>query len=138
MTEEKYRQELKSSLDREKSRIISRLNAFLNKVPSEAVRINIIISPSQDGEGDFSIYGGLNGPNLYSLNKKVQDWTSILNIRNTPVGFQPSFPMVDPFNSSFYVNDVIEEVCIKWFQDHWEEIDEECVKVAISIYSDHI
>lgn len=65
------------ALNREKHSILSIINSFLQKIPLEAVRVNINISPSQDGEGDFCIHGGLNGPNLYVLNKTVHDWTNI-------------------------------------------------------------
>ena len=114
------------------------INSFLQKIPPEAVRVNIIISPSQDGEGDFCIHGGLNGPNLYVLNKKVQDWTNILDIKHGTNGFEPDFPMVDPFSVEFYTNDIIEKTCINWINSQWQEIDDSKVDVGISMYSDHI
>ena len=138
MTEEDYKKKLIEALDREKISIISNLNSFLQKIPPEAVRVNIIISPSQDGEGDFCIHGGLNGPGLYILNKKVEDWTNILDIKHGTNGFEPDFPMVDPFSVDFYVNDIVEKVFAKWLDDHWSEIDDSKVSVGISIYSDHI
>ena len=138
MTEENYRKELIDSLNREKNSIISNINAFLQKIPTEAVRVNIIISPRQDGEGQFDIHGGLNGPDLYVLNKKVEDWTSILDITHRINGFEPNFPMVDPFSIEYYVNDIIDEVCSKWINDNWNEIDDSKVNVGISIYSDHV
>lgn len=138
MTEEEYKNKLIEALDREKNSILSNINSFLQKIPAEAVRINIIISPSQDGEGDFCIHGGLNGPNLYSLNKKIEDWTSILEIKHSTKGLEPNFPMVDPFSTDYYVNDIIEKVCIKWIDDRWDEIDDSKVNVAISMYSNHI
>lgn len=138
MSEEEYRKELINSLNREKKRIISNINSFLQKIPEEAIRVNIIISPSQDGEGDFYIHGGLNGPNLYLLNKKVENWTNIIDIKHGVNGFEPEVPMIDPFSSDFYANDIIEEVCTKWINDQWNDIDSSKVKVGISIYSDHI
>lgn len=138
MTEEDYKKKLIEALDREKVSIILNLNSFLQKIPSEAVRVNIIISPSQDGEGDFCIHGGLNGPDLYVLNKEAEDWTNILDIKHGTNGFEPDFPMVDPFSVDFYVNDIIEKVFAKWLDDHWSEIDDSKVSVGISIYSDHI
>lgn len=138
MTEEEYKLELIKALDREKEPILSNINSFLQKIPPEAVRVNIIISPSQDGEGDFCIHGGLNGPNLYVLNNTVQDWTNILEIKHGINGFEPDFPMVDPFSEEFYTNNVIEKTCIEWINSHWEEIDDSKVEIGISIYSDHI
>lgn len=138
MTEEEYKNKLLESLDREKASILSNINSFLQKIPSEAVRVNIIISSSQDGEGDFCIHGGLNGPDLYVLNKKVENWTNILDIKHGINGFEPDFPMVDPFSIDFYVNDVVEKVFVKWFDDNYIEIDDSKVNVGISIYSDHI
>lgn len=138
MTEDEYTKKLLESFDREKNSILSNINSFLQKIPEKAVRVNIIISSSQDGEGDFCIHGGLNGPDLYVLNKKVEDWTNILDIKHGVNGFEPDFPMVDPFSIDFYVNDVIEKVFIKWFDDNWDKIDDSQVNVAISIYSDHI
>ena len=138
MTEDEYTKKLLESFDREKNSILSNINSFLQKIPEKAVRVNIIISSSQDGEGDFCIHRGLNGPDLYVLNKKVEDWTNILDIKHGVNGFEPDFPMVDPFSIDFYVNDVIEKVFIKWFDDNWDKIDDSQVNVAISIYSDHI
>lgn len=138
MNEEEYKNKLIKALDREKISILSNLNSFLQKIPSEAVRVNIIISPSQDGEGDFCIHGGLNGPDLYVLNKKVEEWTNILDIKHGIHGFEPNFPMVDPFSVDFYANDIIEKVCTKWIHDHWSEIDDSKDKVAIAVYGDSI
>lgn len=138
MTEEDYKNELREALDREKASILSNLSSFLQKIPPEAVRVNIIISPSQDGEGDFCVHGGLHGSNLYELNKKVEDWTNILDIKHGLNGFEPDFPMVDPFSVDYYVNDIIEKVFAKWLDSYWSEIDSSKVKVGISIYSDHI
>ena len=138
MTKENYIKELINALNREKSTILSNLNSFLQKIPHEAVRVNIIISTSQDGEGDFCIHGGLNGPDLYHLNKKVEDWTNILEIKKGTNGFKPDFPMVDPFSIDYYVNDLIEKEFIKWYDTNYSEIDDSKVNVGISIYSDHI
>jgi hypothetical protein len=138
MTEEEYIKELYKAFDKEKTSILSNLNSFLQQIPQEAVRVNIIISPSQDGEGDFCIHGGLNGPNLYVINKKIEKLNTIIEIKHTAKGFDLDFPMVDPFSIDFYVNDIIEKVFAKWFDDNWDEIDDSNVKVAISIYSDHI
>lgn len=82
MSEEDYKIELNKALYREKSSILSNINSFLQKIPLEAVRINIIISPNQDGEGDFCIHGGLNGPDLYVLNKKVEQVFLKLNMEH--------------------------------------------------------
>ncbi len=138
MTEEDYKNKLIEALDREKDAMLSNLNSFLQNIPPEAVRVNIIIASSQDGEGDFCIHGGLNGPNLYGLNKKVEDWTSILDIKHGVNGFEPDFPMVDSFSIDFYVNDIVEKVFVQWFDDNYSEIDDSKVNVGISIYSDHI
>lgn len=138
MTEENYRKELINALNREKESIISNINSFLQKIPTEAVRINIIISPGQDGEGEFSIYGGLNGPDLYVLNKKIEEWTWIIEVKHGPNGYEPNVPMVDPFSIEYDVNDIIEEIIIKWINDYWDEIDDSKVEVGISIYSDHL
>ncbi len=138
MTKENYIKELTKAFEKEKTTILSNLNFFLQKIPSEAVRVNIIIAPSQDGDGEFSIHGGLTGPNLYGLNKKIEDWTNILEIKNGPNGFEPDFPMVDPFSIDYYVNDIIEQVFAKWFDSNFNEIDVSKVNVAITIYSDHI
>lgn len=138
MTEKAYKEELNKSIDKEKDLILRNLNSFLQQVPPEAIRVNIIISPSQDGDGSFCIHGGLNGPNLYVLNKQIEDWNTIIVIKNTSLGFDLDFPMLDPFSLDFYANDVIDQVFIKWFDDHWNEIDDSKISVAISIYSDHI
>ena len=53
-------------------------------------------------------------------------------------GFEPDFPMVDPFSVAFYINDIIEKTCFSWINSHWEEIDDSKIDVGISIYSDHI
>tara|TARA_R110002050_G_scaffold219229_1_gene355170 strand:+ start:1035 stop:1451 length:417 start_codon:yes stop_codon:yes gene_type:complete len=138
MTKENYIKELTKAFNCEKNSILSNLNSFLQKIPPEAVRVNIIISPSQDGEGDFCIHGGLNGPDLYVLNKKVEDWTNILEIKHGTDGFKPDFPMVDPFSIDYYVNDLIEKEFVKWYDSNYNEIDDSKVNVGISIYSDHI
>ncbi|MEO9953131.1 DUF6389 family protein [Nonlabens sp.] len=138
MTEKTYEEELYKSFDKEKVLILKNLNSFLRQVPPEAIRVNIIISPNQEGDGSFCIHGGLNGPNLYVLNKQVEDWNTIIVIKNTSLGFDLDFPMLDPFSLDFYANDVIDQVFIKWFDDHWNEIDDSKITVAISIYSDHI
>ena len=138
MTKENYIKQLIEALDRDKNSIILNINSFLQKIPKEAVRINIIISPNQDGEGDFCIHGGLNGPDLYHLNKKVEDWTKILEIKHGIEGLIPDYPMVDPNSIDYYVNDLIEKEFVKWFNSNYSEIDDSKINIGISIYSDHI
>ncbi len=138
MTEEEYRFQLIKALNREKSSILSNINSFLQKIPSEAVRVNIIIAPNQDGKGGFCIHGGLNGPNLYHLNQNVFDWTRILEIKQGIDGFEPDVPMLNPLTTDFNVNDILEKICFEWIDHHWNEIDDAHVKVAITIYSDYI
>jgi hypothetical protein len=69
-----------------------------------------MIFPDQDGEGTFGVRVSLTGPDLYVLNKAIEEFADIIDVKHTPTGLEPNVPLMDPFDSNFEVNDALSDV----------------------------
>ena len=138
INKEIYRTMVQEVLDEHSKTITSNINYFLNRIPEEAVRVNLIISRRMGTLIDFCIHGGLNGPNLYHFNKRVMDWTHIFDFRAELIfGELYEFNIHDSMTESDIIR-IIEETVSNWIDDNKSQIDTSTVKVAISIYCDNI
>tara|TARA_R110000764_G_scaffold13183_1_gene38068 strand:+ start:3317 stop:3763 length:447 start_codon:yes stop_codon:yes gene_type:complete len=136
MGENQYRIELKKVLDAHKSNAEKRLDMIFKSLPENTKSIELMIFPDQDGEGTFSVRVSLSGPDLYVLNKAIEDTADIFNVKHTSQGLEPNVPMMDPFNSSFDINDVLVDVVGNWVKSIWDIISTENIKLPVTILAD--
>ncbi len=136
MEESEYKFELRKVLDENSSFALKNLNATLQSLPEKTKSIELMIFPHQDGEGTFGVRVSLSGPDLYVLNKAIQDSADLINVIHTPEGLKPGVPMVDPFNCSFEVNDILSDVVGDWLKSVWGKSNNENINLPVTIVAD--
>lgn len=83
----------------------NRLSQIIKHLPAKTCSIDVNVFPDQDGEGTFTIRVGLDGPDLYVLNKAIDEWADLFDVRHTSTGLEPPVPLVEPGAEGFEVND---------------------------------
>ena len=107
MSLEEYEQELNNALSLHSDAVGEKIRLMLSRIPERAEELQLVIFPSLDGEGDFSVRASLEGPNAFILNKAINEHAQLFDVYHTESGFSPELPMVDPFSSDFEVNDIL-------------------------------
>ena len=127
MTESEFTSALRAVLDSHSVRVTSTMRQLLAALPAKAQSLNFEVFPSQDGEGDFSIRANLDGPDLYVLNKAINEYADLFVVRWTETGVDPPVPIVASTTTEFEVNDVVVDCAASWLRDVWESLgDVEC------------
>lgn len=136
MEENEYRTELRKVLDEHSANAIKRMNATFQALPAKTQSAELMIFPDQDGEGTFDVRVSLTGPDLYVLNKAIEESADIIVVKHTSSGLDPNVPMMDSSNSSFEVNDTLSDVVAEWLSEIWTQVDTEHVNLPVTIIAD--
>ena len=136
MEENEYKIELRKVLDENSADAIKRLNCTLQALPDKANSIELMIFPDQDGEGTFGIRMSLTGPDLYALNRMIEDTADIFNVKHTPNGLEPNVPLMDPFDSNFEVNDTLSDIVGEWLESIWNQVEVGNINLPVTVVAD--
>lgn len=136
MEEKEYSIALRNVLDENSTIVLKKLNTVLKSIPEKTKSIEIVVFPDQDGEGTFDIRLTLTGPDLYVLNKAIQDSADLFDVIHTSEGLKPSVPLMDPFDSSFEVNNVLADVVAEWIQSIWNQSDKDHIEIPVYIVAE--
>ncbi|UTW66174.1 hypothetical protein KFE94_16210 [bacterium SCSIO 12643] len=136
MEENEYKIELRKVLDENSSNAVKNLNETIQSLPEKTKRIDLTIFPDQDGEGTFGVRVSLSGPDLYVLNKAIEKSADLINVIHTPEGLSPNVPLMDSFDSSFEVNDVLSDVVGDWLKSIWNQVDHKSINLPVAIIAD--
>lgn len=136
MKENEYRAELRKILDENSEETAKRLNLTLQNLPEKSESIELMIFPGQDGDGSFSVRVSLTGPDLYVLNKAIEDTADIFDVKYSECGLEPGVPMMDVFDSSFEVNDTLSDVVGEWLISIWSQTAIENINLPVMIVAD--
>jgi hypothetical protein len=82
-----------------------------------------MVFTNQEGDGQFDVFGSIDGPDHYFINKQIADVKDIFTVRHTENGFAPAVPMVDPFDAGFEVNDTVIQSVSDWMHGIWRTTD---------------
>lgn len=123
-------------MDENSSTAIKNLNATIQSLPDKTTSIDLVIFPDQDGEGTFGVRVSLSGPDSYILNKAISNSAELINVIHTPNGLIPPVPLMDPFDSSFEVNDVLSDVVGDWIKYIWDQVDNSSINLPVTIVAD--
>jgi len=135
--ENDFIKELKVALNKHSVNVIEKWKNVLLNLPEETEAVEIVISPTQDGDGIFHIFVSLDGPDLSVLNNKINEHYQLFSPIHTKNGIEPYVPDVDPFDVDFEVNDTVVDIVLLWLESLWEEVSDENLSLpAISIYGD--
>lgn len=82
-----------------------------------------MVFTSQEGDGQFDVFGTIDGPDHYFINQQIAVVNDIFPVRNTENGFEPSVPMVDPFDIEFDVSETVIQCVSTWIREIWRTTD---------------
>src|ERR1700739_2329425 len=136
MIKEELQKQLLTELNKNESNVIEKINRLLKNIPVKAKMLNLQIFPSQDGDGMFSIYAGVDGPDLYVLSKAIKEYADIFNPKHTANGIVPYIPTIYNSNVDYDVNDVIVDCTAKWLESVWEKINKTNLQIPVYITAD--
>lgn len=136
MTEAEFQRQLLNELDKHETDVIDRINLLLENIPSNSKSLDLGIFPSQDGDGMFSIYASVDGPNLFVLIKSLEKYASIFAPKHTANGIIPFIPNVDRRMVDFEVNDVVVDCVAKWLLGIWQKTNKNKLQVPTYIIAD--
>lgn len=121
MTEDEYKTELQGILRAHAQPALEKLHAVKRSLPEKARQLLVGVHPGQSEEGFFTIMVHLDGPDLYVLNKAIQPYRSLFDVRIVDGRIQPHVPRFDPDALSFSVNDAIVDACMEWMEELWRQ-----------------
>lgn len=121
MNEGSYKTELLRILRGFSKKAIGTLKNMDEILPSNALGIQIGVHPNQEPDGFFSVLIHLDGPDLYALNRAIQDHRYLFHVRHVGVQIEPQVPIFEPYETDFEVNDVIVDTCIVWLKEIWAD-----------------
>jgi hypothetical protein len=101
MTRDEYIERVGRVLGEHTDRAVVELVAALALVPANARQVTLDIFVDQDGEGLLNVRVGLDGPDLFVLNRAIESRAQLFSTRMTPAGLVPNLPLMDPFNEEF-------------------------------------
>lgn len=118
MTKHDYQEVLRRVLDAHSEAALQKLAGLFARLPDKAREIQFGIFPDQGGEGAFSVMIGLEGPDLYVLNKAIDGHREIFDVVHGEDGLVPPVPM---FSSEppFCVQDAIADAAALWIEMLW-------------------
>ncbi len=135
MQRDEYIDSVRSTLRNANDGARAKLVAAIPLVPSNAREITIEIFVDQDGEGFLDIQLSLDGPDLYVLNQAISSYAGLFVTKMTETGLDPPLPLMDPFNESFSVGDVLTDCAAEWIESVWKSIDSSAVQIPVVVRS---
>ena len=135
MTLGEYTKAVSEVLNKNSQEALRRFNKALALIPPKVRRITIDVFVDQDGEGFLSVRIGLEGPDLYVLNKAIESNADLFVTRMTQNGFEPPLPLMEPDAYDFSVHDALTDCAIFWVQSLWEQIDHDSVHLPVFLES---
>lgn len=133
MDETQYRTALSEVFSEHLGIAADRLVETIKHLPTKTRAMHIEVFPDQDGEGTFTIRVVLDGSDLYALNKAIDEWADLFDVRLTRTGLEPPVPLMEPGAESFDVNDTIVDCSARWLQMVWESIGSPRVDVPVTV-----
>lgn len=115
---EHYRETILAQLSPHRDTAIASLDAILADLPERTSDLGLMIFPTQDGDGFFTIQVTLDGPDLAVRNRAIRDHATLFDMDDAA---QEALQL-DPFDTDFDVNTVIAETAAQWLEQLWPEV----------------
>jgi hypothetical protein len=130
---EEYRRVLLAVLRAHTDAALAKLEQINNVLPEKTRGIVIMVHPSQDPDGRFSVMVHLDGPDLYVLNKAIGDFRSLFDVQDAAGAVLPDVPLFDPFDEPFSVNDAIVDIAMVWIKELWATFGGMTMRVPVTM-----
>lgn len=135
MNQQDYQAALRRVLDAHTADALLTLQGLFPRLPEKAREIQFGIFPDQDGEGTFSIVIGLDGPDLYVLNKAIDGYRHLFDVVHGEEGVSPAVPLFGR-EPGFCVQDAIADTAADWLEALWEQGGRAVSPLPACIYAD--
>lgn len=135
MNQQDYQAALRRVLDAHTDGALRTLRELFPRLPEKAREIQFGIFPDQDGEGTFSIVIGLDGPDLYVLNKAIDGHRHLFDVVHGEDGVSPRVPLFAR-EPGFCVQDAIADTAADWLEALWEQGGRAVSPLPACIYAD--
>jgi len=135
MTQDEYVRNVDTVLNAHADRARLRLTQALSVVPPQARRITIDIFVDQGGEGFLTVRVGLDGPDLYVLQRVIAEHAELFTTRMTPTGLEPPLPLMNGDEEAFSVHDTLTDCAARWVASLWNQIERHETRLPVSIES---
>lgn len=135
MTESEYTAEVRSILDGHTGEARSQLAKLPGLLPDTAKSIELTIFVDQDGEGFLTVRTALDGPDLYVINKAIEDCALLFDTKMVDGEMVPPMPLMDPFDEDFSVHDALTDCAANWLVAIWNEADHTSIGIPVTIVS---
>jgi len=119
VTQLEFETALRAVLGENSAEAKRRLEAVVERTPSRARALSIEIFTAQDGDGFFGVRAAFDGPDLFVLNKPIDDVAELIEPKYTDGGVVPPIPLVEPRTVTFPVNDVVVDTVAAWLKTVW-------------------
>jgi hypothetical protein len=113
----------------------SQLIQALALVPPQAKRITIDIFVDQDGEGFLTIRVGLDGPDLFVLQRAIARHAELFDTRTTESGLEPPLPLMNAGGEDFSVQDALTDCGANWVASIWKTLDHSRTRLPVTVQS---
>lgn len=133
MTKKEYVDDVTRVLSRWSEDTKKKIEFLAERIPANARKAEITIFLDQDGEGSLNISMALEGPDLYVLNKAIQEHAVVFETKHGQGGFSSGLPMMEPDGDDFSVNHVLADCAVRWLEGLWAKIDSASFKVPVWI-----
>ena len=135
MTKQDYQDALRRVLDAHTEAALRKLAGVFPQLPEKAREIQFGIFPDQGGEGTFSVVIGLDGPDLYVLNKAIDEHRGLFDVVHGESGVSPAVPLFSR-EPAFCVQDAIADVAADWIEALWERGGRGVSPLPALVYAD--
>lgn len=135
MNRDNYVARVQDVLSQHTERAVERLNATLLLLPEKATELDIQIFVDQGVEGLLTVKVGLNGPDLYVLNKAISAHRTLFDTVMVETGLEPDLPLMDIDEEAFSVGDVLTDCGVTWAAKVWERAEAKACRIPVFITS---
>ncbi|XBB69418.1 DUF6389 family protein [Nocardioides sp. WV_118_6] len=126
MDRDAYLPALRRILDTRTADVTARLRRVAEVAAGpDAARVQGIVVdvfPDQDGEGTFDVWARFEGPDLFVLNKPIDDVRHLFGVVHTEDGLEPAVPEPDGGGTGFDPAEAIVEVVTAWIEEIWVSV----------------
>ena len=137
MDEDAYRDELLSILRRHSEHAGATLRSLAAALPEKARSMHIVVHVGQEADGLFDVMAHLDGPDLFVLNRAIQDYRRLFETRYVESGgVHPPVPTFDPFEQPFEVNDIIVDVATDWLRGLWSDLRDTRFDLPVTVFGE--
>ena len=135
MTQDEYVRAVMHVLSQHTERAAAQLSKALELLPEKSKDVTIDIMVDQGVEGFLTVQVGVNGPDLYVLNKAIALHAKLFDTVMIETAMQPDLPLMDINEDAFSVGDVLTDCGAKWATEVWEKIKHEACRLPVNVTS---